>query len=39
MSVIKGLRLYGFALKGRDFVSVVRVREVRIVEVFFRGNV
>ena len=39
MSVIKGLRLYGFAPKVRDFVSVVRVREVRIVEVFFRGNV
>ena len=27
VSVIKGLRLYGFAPKGRDFVSVVRVRE------------
>ena len=32
--IIKRLRLYEFAPKGRDFVSVVR-----IIEVIFRGNV
>ena len=35
MSVIKRLSLYGFTLWGRDFVSVVRIRDrVRIMDVF-----
>ena len=39
VSVIKGLRLYKFAPKGRDFVSVVRDREGAYYRGFFRGNV
>ena len=34
VSVIKGLRLYKFAPKAGDFVSVVRVRE----GAYYRGS-
>ena len=39
VSVIKGLHLYEFAPKGRDFVFVVCVREGAYYRGFFRGNV